>query len=257
MEAVSSRCTSAPRGITRTGTGELRMILVEFEPRKTRATGPSWLDPITSTSPSSHGSESSASSQSRPLTTPASTTTLPDSVASALSCASSACARHCSSTRRSASYPTCEGYICLSRTTKVVSRSGTPCRLLSCTAASNALRDCVDPANAQVTRRSRASEDGRYPLGASATGTGDTCSISLAIPPTVIRPRGPCRAEPRATSAASVSVAVAMSPSDADEVEVYSALTVSSRKSRASAIASSAYWLRNAAYSASTRAGDG
>jgi hypothetical protein len=60
-------------------------------------------------------------------------------------------------------------------------------------------------------------------------------------------------------SAAPASVAVAMRPSDADEAElvVYSACTESPKNSRASAIASSAYWLRNAAYSASTRAGDG
>ena len=60
-------------------------------------------------------------------------------------------------------------------------------------------------------------------------------------------------------SAAPASVAVAMSPSDADEAElvVYSARTVSPKNSRASAIASSPCWLRNAAYSASTRAGDG
>ena len=60
--------------MTSTGTGELRTIFVEFEPRNTLATGPSRLDPTTSTSPSSHGSVSSASSQSRPLTT------LPDDV---------------------------------------------------------------------------------------------------------------------------------------------------------------------------------
>jgi hypothetical protein len=62
IDPLSSRCTSAPRGITRTGTVELRTIFVEFEPRKTLATGPSRLDPTTSTSPSSHGSASSASS---------------------------------------------------------------------------------------------------------------------------------------------------------------------------------------------------
>src|SRR5918992_1501098 len=97
-----SRCTSAPRGITTTGTGELRTIFVEFEPRKTLLTGPSRLEPTTSTSPSSQGSESSASSQLRPLTTPASTWTSSGSVASALVCASSAWVRHCSATRRSA-----------------------------------------------------------------------------------------------------------------------------------------------------------
>src|ERR671919_3070728 len=43
----SARCTSAPRGIMTTGTGELRTIFVEFEPRKTLFTGPSRLEPTT------------------------------------------------------------------------------------------------------------------------------------------------------------------------------------------------------------------
>ena len=42
-------------GITTTGTGELRMIFVELEPRKTLLRGPSRLEPTTSTSPSSQG----------------------------------------------------------------------------------------------------------------------------------------------------------------------------------------------------------
>ena len=142
-----------PRGITTTGTGELRMIFVELEPRKTLLTGPSGSSrPRAIRLPPRE--RSSASSQLRPLTTPASTGTSSGSVASALFCASSAWARHCSATRRSAiadlrrihlPVPDDEGDEPQRRVVPPAQH-----------AASKAVRERVDPANAQVMRRRRA-----------------------------------------------------------------------------------------------------
>lgn len=54
------------RGSTTTGTGELRTILEAREPRKTRASGPTELEPTTSRSPSVQPTSSTDSCQSRP-----------------------------------------------------------------------------------------------------------------------------------------------------------------------------------------------
>ena len=198
-------------------TGECRTIFVARDPRNTRATGPSPLDPTTSTSPSSHSTSSRASLQRRAATDRRSRpargrSELLDLGQRGVRHGRSSSAVHCC--EHQAPRRPCRAWWCrpgspTPRTTRAAARR--PRRAPQRPPRRRGPRRS-EPPYAAVTRVTVASGLQRKPRGASATGTGELCSSRSVTLPSATWPNAPAEDEPSTRRRASCCSASSSSP---------------------------------------------